>query len=102
MAALQFRAVFDVVFAGRVTADISDAATGSGTFGSVGVAVPGVLIGDHVLVDAVAAETAGAPVVGKVLANGTVTLMTMNNSAGAVNYASGLYNLTVLRLNYGR
>jgi hypothetical protein len=33
----QFQSMFDTVYAGPVTADIANAATGSGTFGSITV-----------------------------------------------------------------
>lgn len=99
MARMQFQGVFEVVFAGQKTVDIANAAVGSGTFGSATVSIPGAKVGDHVLVDALtAAETDGAPVVGKVSATDTVRLTTLNNSAGAVDYASQVYNITVLRL----
>lgn len=98
----QFRGVFNAIFRGRVTADISNAATGSGTFGSATVTVPGVQLGDLVFVSPVTtAMTAGAPVVGEVSAANTVRLVILNNSAGAVDQASQSYNLVVLRPQVG-
>lgn len=96
---VQFQGIFRKVFKGRVTADISSAATGSGTFGSVTATVPGALLGDLVFVTPVTtATTAGAPVFGEVSAANTVRIVLLNNSAGTVDMASQLYNVLVLRL----
>lgn len=91
--------MFDVIFAGDVTADISNAATGSGTFGTATATVQGAKAGDYVLVFnyGLGAYTAGSPVFGDVSAANTVRLTTLNNSAGAVDYASKTYTIVVLR-----
>lgn len=97
----QFQALFKVIFAGPVTADIADAATGSGTSGVATVTVAGAAVGDIVLVSNVGgAYTAGAPVFGDVSAANTVRLTAMNNSAGDVNYASQTFVIIVLRPNF--
>lgn len=98
MAHRQFQSMFDTIFVGDVTADISSASTGSGTFGSITVAVPGVKIGDVVIVfNYGGVYTAGSPVLGDVSAANTVRLTTLNNSAGTVDYASAKYSIIVLR-----
>lgn len=98
MARRQFQSLFDVVFAGSVTVDVSNAATGSGTFGTGTATVIGAAVGDEVLVfNPAGAFTAGAPVFGDVSAVNTVRLTVMNNSAGAVDPASQIYKIVVLR-----
>lgn len=98
-AAHQFQDLFEVVYAGPVTVNIAAAATGSGTSGVGTATVSGVAIGDLVLVFnyGVGALTAGSPVLGDVSAANTVRLTTLNNSAGAVDYASAVYPIVVLR-----
>jgi len=94
----QFQGVFRTIFSGKVTFDISNAATGSGTFGSATASVPGAAIGDFVLLaNVAAATTAGAPIFGEVSAANTVRAVLLNNSAGAVDQASALYSVVVLR-----
>lgn len=95
----QYQSLFDVVYAGPVTVDIANAATGSGTFGSGTATVLGVAVGDLVQVFKTngTAETDGAPIVGAVSAANTVRLTVLNNSAGAVDYPSQVYHIVVLR-----
>jgi hypothetical protein len=58
-----------------------------------------VKVGDHVLVfNSGGAYTDGSPVFGDVSAADTVRLTTLNNTAGAVDYTSRVYNIVVLRL----
>lgn len=96
--AAQFQYLFDVVYAGPLTVDISNAATGSGTFGTGTATVVGAKIGDYVMVmNYTTVYTAGAPVVGDVSAADTVRLTALNNSAGAVDYASQKYAVVILR-----
>jgi hypothetical protein len=97
MARRQFQSLLDVVYAGPVTVDIGNAATGNGTFGTGTVTVSGAAVGDAVLVFPRTAYTAGAPVVGDVSAANTVRLTVLNNSAGAVDYASQVYDIVVFR-----
>jgi hypothetical protein len=95
----QYQGVFRTIFKGQVTADITSAATGSGTFGSVTVTVPGVALGDFVEIAPVsAATTAGSPVFAEASAANTVRIYTLNNSAGTVDYASQVFNLVVRRV----
>jgi len=94
----QFQSLFDVVYAGPVTVDIGNAATGNGTFGVGSAVVPGAEVGDFVLVfNKAGAYTDGAPVFGDVDAVGNVQLTVLNNSAGAVDYTSRVYRIVVLR-----
>lgn len=96
-----FQGAFNVMYAVKVTADISNAATGSGTFGTATVTVPGVALGDMVLVSSATATTSGAPIFGEVSAANTVRLVLLNNSAGAVDQASGTFYILVLRPDPG-
>lgn len=94
----QFQDVFDVVFSGDVTVDIGNAATGSGTAANTTLTVTGVALGDHCLVSARgSAEDANSKVVVEVSAANTVRFTVLNNSAGAVDPASKVYHLVVLR-----
>lgn len=86
--AKQFRGVFSEMWTVSATVDFADAATGSGTFASVDVSVPGVAVGDIVLGVSMGVDTVDAVVAGAVTAANTVTLTLLNNTAGAVNLAS--------------
>lgn len=96
----QFQSLFKVVYAGPVTADIANAATGSGTFGSITATVKGVKAGDLVLLITATADTDGSPRFANVSAADTVRIYTLNNSAGAQDYASETYTIVVLRPNF--
>ena len=95
----QFQGVFDdvVVFTGPVT--FTNAATGSGTFSSIEITVPGVALGDVVLAVSVTKDTVDTAVVGAVTAADTVTLTVLNNTAGAVNLGSTTVRVVIGRLN---
>lgn len=85
----QFQGAFTDLWTVKVTAlDFGDAATGSGTFASLDVTVPGVALGDIVMGIAVGVDTVDAVIGGAVTAAGVVTLTLLNNSAGAINLAS--------------
>jgi hypothetical protein len=85
----QFQGAFSEMWAVTDTAcNFGNAATGSGTFASVDVTVPGVALGDMVIGVAVGVDTVDAVIGGAVTAANTVTLTLMNNSAGAVDLAS--------------
>jgi len=85
----QFQGAFKELWLVTNTAlDFGDAATGSGTFASVDVAVPNVVLGDMVMGIAVGVDTIDAVIGGAVTAAGVVTLTLLNNSAGAINLAS--------------
>lgn len=85
----QFQGAFSDLWAVKVTAlDFGNAATGSGTFASVDVAVPGVALGDIVMGIAVGVDTIDGIIVGAVTAANVVTLTLLNNSAGAIDLAS--------------
>lgn len=77
--------------------NFGNAATGSGTFASLDIAVPGVALGDMVLGAAVGVDTVDAVIWGAVTAANVVTLTLMNNSAGEVDLAS-----TTCRFMVGR
>lgn len=68
--------------------NFGNAATGSGTFASLDLTVPGVAIGDCVFGIAVGVDTVDAVIGGAVTAANTVTLTLLNNSAGAIDLAS--------------
>lgn len=94
--AKQFRAVFPKVIPVTATVDFANAATGSGTFASVDVAVPGARLGDAVGFISVGVDTVDAAIVGAVTATDVVTLTLLNNTAGAVNLASTTAKFTVV------
>lgn len=97
MARMQFQALYDVVAKVSTTTDFDNAATGSGTFDSNDIAVPGVRLGDVVEGIALGVDTVDAVVVGAVTASDVVTLTLLNNTAGAVNLASTTVKFLVLR-----
>lgn len=68
--------------------DFGNAATGSGTFASLDITVPGVALGDMLVGVSVGVDTVDAVIYGAVTAANTVTLTLLNNTAGAVNLAS--------------
>ncbi len=85
----QYRGVFNEMWTVTDTAlNFGNAATGSGTFASVDVTVPGVALGDMVLGVSLGVDTVDGVVWGAVTAANTVTLTLLNNSAGAIDLAS--------------
>lgn len=94
----QFQSVFSEVITYQGVFDISNAATGSGTFGTASVTIPGAALGDFVLVTATTALTSGTALVGHVASANTVTVALLNNSAAGVDQASTIkYNVVVLK-----
>lgn len=97
----QFQGLFSEMWAVKDTAlDFGAAATGSGTFASVDVTVPGVAIGDVVFGISVGVDTTDAVIGGAVTAADTVTLTLLNNTAGAVDLASTTGKFFVGRFNF--
>ena len=85
----QFQGVFEDMWLVKDNAcDFGNAATGSGTFASLDITVPGVALGDVVYGIAVGVDTVDAVIGGAVTAANVVTLTLLNNSAGAINLAS--------------
>ncbi len=85
----QYRGVYHEMWTVTDTAlNFGNAATGSGTFASVDVTVPGVALGDMVLGVSLGVDTVDGVVWGAVTAANTVTLTLLNNSAGAIDLAS--------------
>lgn len=85
----QFQGAFSDLWIVTVTAcDFGNAATGSGTFASLDITVPGVAIGDMLLGVSVGVDTIDGVIHGAVTAANTVTLTLLNNSAGAIDLAS--------------
>lgn len=84
----QFQGVFNELWTVTETVDFGNAATGSGTFASVDVTVPGVARGDMVMGISVGVDTVDAVIGGAVTAANTVTLTLLNNTSGAVDLAS--------------
>ena len=94
----QFPAVFDDVITYAGVLDVSNAATGNGTFGTASVTIKGAALGDFVLVSATTALTNGTALVGHVSAADTVIVALLNNSAAGVDQASTIrYNVVVLK-----
>ncbi len=84
----QFQGAFsEMWFVTDTTCNFADAATGSGTFASLDVTVPGVALGDILLGVSVGVDTIDAVIGGSVTAANTVTLTLLNNSGGAINLA---------------
>jgi hypothetical protein len=92
----QFQSVFSEVITHTATLDLANAATGSGTFASSDVTVPGAALGDMVLLS-LGVDTVDAVVAGAVTAANTVTVTLLNNTAGAVNLASTTVRIAVLK-----
>ena len=94
----QFQGAFtEMWFVTETALNFANAATGSGTFASVDVTVPGVALGDMVLGIAVGVDTVDAVIGGAVTAANTVTLTLLNNSASAVDLASTTGKFVVAR-----
>lgn len=96
----QFQGVFSDLWEVSETVNFANAATGSGTFASVDVTVPGVALGDVVLGVSMGVDTVDAAVVGAVTAADTVTLTLLNNTAGAVDLASTTAKFIVGRFDF--
>jgi hypothetical protein len=91
----QFRGVFNDTFAVTCTlntASIADQATGTDT-----VAVPGVILGDMVLMST-GVDEAGLVRRAYVSAAGTVTIASTNTTGSAVDLASTTVRLVIVRL----
>jgi len=91
----QFRGVFNDTFAVTCTlntASIADQATGTDT-----VAVPGVILGDMVLMST-GVDEAGLVRRAYVSAAGTVTIASTNTTGGAVDLASTTVRLVIVRV----
>ena len=85
----QFQGTFsDMWFVTETALNFANAATGSGTFATADLTVPGVALGDIVIGLSMGVDTVDAAVVGAVTAANTVTLTLLNNTAGAVDLAS--------------
>ena len=84
----QLQGAFQELWVVKETVNFANAATGSGTFASVDVTVPGVALGDMVIGVSMGVDTVDGVVWGAVTAANTVTLTLMNNSAGAIDLAS--------------
>jgi hypothetical protein len=76
----------------------ANAATGSGTFSATDVTVTGAALGDLVLVS-FNLDATDAVVTAAVTAANTVTVVVLNNTAGAVDLAAGTLRLWVLQPN---
>ena len=96
----QLQGLFNEMWAVTDTVNFGNAATGSGTFASVDVTVPGVALGDMVMGIAVGVDTVDAVIGGAVTAANTVTLTLLNNTAGAVDLASTTCKFLVGRPNW--
>lgn len=96
----QFIDVFQNVLVYTDTAfDPANAATGSGTFSATDITVTGAALGDVVL-SSFNVDATDAVVTASVTAANTVTVVVLNNTAGAVNLAAGKLILYVLQPNY--
>ncbi len=93
----QFQGLFSEMWAYSDSVDFGNAATGSGTFASVDVTVPGVALGDIVMGVSIAVDTVDTVIAGAVTAANTVTLTLLNNTTGAVNLAPAIVDFIVVR-----
>ena len=84
----QLQGIFNEMWAVTETVNFANAATGSGTFASVDVAVPNVALGDIVMGVSAGVDTVDGVIAGAVTAANVVTLTLLNNSAGAIDLAS--------------
>jgi hypothetical protein len=84
----QFQGAFKELWVVTETVNFANAATGSGTFASVDVTVPGVALGDMVMGIAMGVDTVDGVVGGAATAANVITLTLLNNSAGAIDLAS--------------
>lgn len=91
------RGAFSELWLVTETVNFANAATGSGTFASVDITVPGVAMGDVVLGVSAGVDTIDAVIGGAVTAANIVTLTLLNNSAVAIDLAS-----TTLKFVVGR
>ena len=80
--------------------NFGNAATGSGTFASLDITVPGVALGDMVFGITVGVDTVDGAIAGAVTAANTVTLTLLNNSGGAIDLASTTCRFVVGRPNW--
>jgi len=95
----QFQDVFQNVIVYSDNAfDPANAATGSGTFSATDVTVTGAALGDVVLAS-FNLDATDAVVTAAVTAANTVTVVVLNNTAGAVNLGAGILRLYVLQPN---
>jgi hypothetical protein len=95
----QFIDVFQNVLVYTDTAfNPANAATGSGTFSATDVVVTGAALGDVVLVS-FSLDAVDTVVTAAVTAANTVTVVVLNNTAGAVDLAAGKLILYVLQPN---
>jgi hypothetical protein len=92
----QFRSIFDKVITYQAAYDPGNAATGSGTFASSDINVPGVALGDFALCT-FSLDSTDAVITAQVTAANTVTVTLLNNTAGAVNLSPGVIRIVVLR-----
>ena len=93
----QFQGIFSEMWTVSETVNFADAATGSGTFASAEVTVPGVALGDIVMGISAGVDTVDTVIGGAVTAANTVTLTLLNNTSGAVNLASTTLKFVVAR-----
>ena len=89
--------VFNEMWLVTETVDFANAATGSGTFASVDITVPGVALGDIVMGVSMGVDTVDGAVIGAVTAANVVTVTLLNNSAGAIDLASTTCKFVVAR-----
>lgn len=92
----QFQSIFSEVITYTAALNLGDAATGSGTFASSDISIPGAALGDFVLVS-LAIDTVDTAIVAAVTATNVVTVTVLNNTAGAVNLDSATVRIAVLK-----
>ena len=96
---MQFQNLADRCFVYTASLNLGNAATGSGTFTSSDVTVPGVALGDMVLGVSLEVDTVDAVVQAAVVDADTVAVTLLNNTAGAVDLAAANVRILILRLS---
>lgn len=97
---MQFQDVFSNVIVYSDNAfDPANVATGSGTMAAVDITVTGAALGDLCLVT-FNLDATDVVFTASVTAANTVTVVILNNTAGAVNLAAGKLVIYVLQPNY--
>ena len=92
----QFRGVYSDTWEVSCTLDASNLADGAGETNTI--AVPGVVLGDHVISFSSSVDLAGITVTPYVSATGVVSLRYQNESGGAVDLASATIRVIVGRM----
>jgi len=90
-------ALLGILRIGAARASLDFASLSAGLQAALTITVTGAKVGDYVLWGVSAALDTGISITAYVSAADTVTLIAVNNTAGAVDPVAATYNVTVLR-----